>query len=115
MASLFPSAIVLGLAALAALLQTLARPSPPECRVERGRARSRAAARHGGTGAFFAAWFLAIAGMVNALAHPSLAVAAGGYFPGLVSAPLVGVASFWLWLELRRATRPARRPAPGES
>ncbi len=56
--------------------------------------------------AFFAAWFLAIAGMVNGIAHPLLAVAAGGYFPGLVSSVFIGFASIWLWLRLRGATRP---------
>ncbi len=56
--------------------------------------------------AFFAAWFLAIAGMINGIAHPLLAVAAAGYFPGLVSSPFIGAASVWLWLRLRRATRP---------
>ncbi len=56
--------------------------------------------------AFFAAWFLAIAGMFNGIAHPLLAIAAGGYFPGLVSSPFIGIASVWLWLQLRRATRP---------
>ncbi len=55
--------------------------------------------------AFFAAWFLAIAGMLNGVAHPLLAVAAGGYFPGLVTSPLIGVAGVWLWLRLQRATR----------
>ena len=54
--------------------------------------------------AFFAAWFLAIAGMFNGIAHPLLAIAAGGYFPGLVSSPFIGAASVWLWLRLRRAT-----------
>jgi hypothetical protein len=56
--------------------------------------------------AFFAAWFLAIAGMVNGVAHPLLAVAAGGYFPGVVSAPFIAIASIWLWRTLRGATRP---------
>jgi hypothetical protein len=60
--------------------------------------------------AFFAAWFLAIAGMFNAIAHPLLAVAAGGYFPGLVSSPFIGVAGYWLWLRLRAATRPTALP-----
>ncbi len=62
--------------------------------------------RSGRTAAFFAAWFLAIAGMFNGIAHPLLAIAAGGYFPGLVSSPFIGFASVWLWLRLRRATRP---------
>lgn len=56
--------------------------------------------------AFFAAWFLAIAGMFNAVAHPLLAIGARGYFPGLVTSPLIGAASVWLWLHLRRATQP---------
>jgi hypothetical protein len=59
--------------------------------------------------AFFAAWFLAIAGMFNGIAHPLLAVTAGGYFPGLVSSPFICVASVWLWLRLQRATRPKER------
>ena len=57
--------------------------------------------------AFFAAWFLAIAGMVNAIAHPLLAIASGGYFPGLVTSPLIGAAGVWLWFRLREATHPA--------
>ena len=58
--------------------------------------------------AFFAAWFLSIAGMINLIAHPLLAIAAGGYFPGLLSSPFIGGASVWLWSRLRRATRPGR-------
>jgi hypothetical protein len=54
--------------------------------------------------AFFAAWFLAIAGMFNGIAHPLLALAAGDYFPGLVSSPFIAGASAWLWLRLRAAT-----------
>lgn len=60
------------------------------------------------TGAFFAAWFLAIAGMFNAIAHPLLAIAANAYFPGLVSSPFIGAAGACLWLRLREAT-PVRR------
>ncbi|MBT8089789.1 MAG: HXXEE domain-containing protein [Gammaproteobacteria bacterium] len=56
--------------------------------------------------AFFAAWFLAIAGMFNAVAHPLLAIAARGYFPGLASSPFIGAAAAWLWLNLREATTP---------
>ena len=54
--------------------------------------------------AFFAAWFLAIAGMLNGLAHPLMAVASGGYFPGLVSSPFIGLAGIYLWRRLRSAT-----------
>jgi len=57
--------------------------------------------------AYFAAWFLAIAGMANAIAHPLLAIAAGAYFPGLVTSPVIGAAGVWLWLRLREATRAA--------
>jgi hypothetical protein len=55
--------------------------------------------------AFFAAWFLAIAGTLNGIGHPILAGAAGGYFPGLFSSPFVGLACIWLWFKLREATR----------
>ena len=54
--------------------------------------------------AFFAAWFLAIAGMLNGLAHPLMAVASGGYFPGLLTSPFIGVASYYLWRRLQSAT-----------
>jgi len=56
--------------------------------------------------AVFAAWFLAIAGTLNGVAHPALAVAAGGYFPGLITAPVVGAASVWLLVRLTRAAAP---------
>lgn len=57
------------------------------------------------TFAFFAAWFLAIAGILNGIAHPLLALASGSYFPGLLSSPLVGAVSLLLWIRLRDATR----------
>ena len=40
--------------------------------------------------------------------HPLLALAQGGYFPGLISSPFVAAACFWLWQRLRRATEQAR-------
>ena len=55
--------------------------------------------------AFFAAWFLAIAGMLNGIAHPLMAIRSGGYFPGLATALLTGFAGAWLWIRLFRATR----------
>lgn len=61
--------------------------------------------RRGKSPAFPAAWFLALAGMLNGVAHPLLAVIVGGYFPGLVSSPFIGAAGVWLWLTLQRATR----------
>jgi hypothetical protein len=157
--SYLPSLIVLGLAALGALLLVLRRRSPPERAADRSAAAWVLAAsvgiqgvhfgeevatgfherlpalfelpgipitafvlfnmtwlgiwvvsvprlRSGRADAFFAAWFLAIAGMLNGIAHPLLAVAAGGYFPGLVSSPFIGAMCVWLWIRLRRATRP---------
>lgn len=53
---------------------------------------------------FFAAWFLAIAGMLNGVAHPLLSFAAGGYFPGLASSPFIGLAGIYLWRRLKDAT-----------
>jgi hypothetical protein len=60
--------------------------------------------------AAFPAWFLALAGIVNGVAHPLLALRVGGYFPGLFTSPLVFVAGLLLLRELNRATTP-RRPA----
>ena len=60
--------------------------------------------RAGYRAAFFPAWFLALAGMVNGIAHPLLAVIASGYFPGLLTSPLVGVAGLMLWRRLITAT-----------
>jgi len=54
--------------------------------------------------AFFAAWFLAVAGMVNGVAHPLMALASGGYFPGLLSSPFIGLISLHLWRRLTSAT-----------
>ncbi len=47
-------------------------------------------------------WFLAIAAVGNGIAHPALALSAGGYFPGLVTAPLLGVAGLLLLRDLVR-------------
>ena len=68
--------------------------------------------RSGRPFAFFAAWFLAIAGMFNGIAHPALALAAGAYFPGVVSSPVIAGLSVWLWLRLRDATWPGRQTSP---
>jgi hypothetical protein len=65
------------------------------------------AIRRGHMLGFFAAWFLAIAGILNGVLHPVLAVDAGGYFPGLISSPAIAAASVWLWIQLRRATAKA--------
>jgi len=63
------------------------------------------ALREARTWAFFAAWFLAIAGAFNGIAHPVMALMIGGYFPGLLSSPLIGLAGALLCLRLARATR----------
>ena len=54
--------------------------------------------------AFFAAWFIAIGGMLNGVAHPMMAIASGGYFPGLITSPVIGLAGVILWRRLQRAT-----------
>lgn len=41
--------------------------------------------------ASFPMWFLALASTMNGVVHPLLAMASGGYFPGLWSSPLVGI------------------------
>lgn len=61
------------------------------------------------TPAFMAAWFLAIAGMLNGLAHPIMAVTSGGYFPGLITSPFIGLVSFCLWRLLHSATSSRER------
>lgn len=68
----------------------------------------------GHTLALFAAWFLAIAGMLNGIAHPLLAAVSGGYFPGLVSSPVIGIAGLLLWRRLRQATREVPAPSVAE-
>jgi hypothetical protein len=69
--------------------------------------------RSGRADAFFAAWFLAIAGLLNAVAHPLLAVASAGYFPGLITSPFIGLACVLLWMRLRRATGGTMLHPPG--
>jgi hypothetical protein len=54
--------------------------------------------------AFFPVWFFAIAMVGNGIAHPALAIAARGYFPGLVTAPVVAIAGLALGRELLRLT-----------
>ncbi len=46
--------------------------------------------------AYFAVWFFALGMMVNGVAHPLLAVATQGYFPGLITSPIVGIIGFVL-------------------
>ena len=56
----------------------------------------------GRTGARFAAWFLCLAAITNGIAHPALAFIAQGYFPGLFTSPLLGLAGVQLFRRLRQ-------------
>ena len=60
--------------------------------------------RRGFRPAFLPVWFLSLAAMANGIAHPLLALSAGGYFPGLWTSPLLGGLGLLLWLRLWRAT-----------
>lgn len=51
-------------------------------------------------------WFLALACGLNLVAHPLLALAASGYFPGLWSSPICGLVGLPLLAALARLTRP---------
>jgi len=61
--------------------------------------------------ALFPLWFLGIASIANGIAHPSFSVLAGGYFPGLVTSPVVGILGVLLLQRLLLLTRPADSPA----
>ncbi len=54
--------------------------------------------------ALFPLWFLGIAGVANGVAHPLFSLVTGGYFPGLLTSPLVGVAGVVLLRRLARLT-----------
>ena len=41
--------------------------------------------------ALFPLWFLGMGCILNGIAHPGLSVLTGGYFPGLVTSPFVGI------------------------
>ncbi len=59
--------------------------------------------------AYVPVWFLAIAMVLNGVAHPALAIRAGGYFPGLVTSPVAGVVGVFLFGRLwKAACRPER-------
>ena len=55
-------------------------------------------------------WFLALGTVANGIAHPLFALAAGGYFPGLYTSPVVGIAGCVLLRKLGAATAPAESP-----
>ena len=54
--------------------------------------------------ALFPVWFVAIGAIANGIAHPMLAVVAHGYFPGLITSPVVGVLGVLLWQRLQALT-----------
>ena len=54
--------------------------------------------------ALAALWFLGIAALVNGIAHPVLSARAGGYFPGLITSPVLGVVGFLLLRRLASVT-----------
>lgn len=56
--------------------------------------------------ALFPLWFLAIAAVANGVAHPVFSLLTGGYFPGLWSAPFLGLQGVLLWRILMAFTRP---------
>jgi hypothetical protein len=49
-----------------------------------------------------------IAALANGIFHPLAAVAVRGYFPGLLTAPLLGLTGIPLFAHLIRFTQPAR-------
>ena len=55
--------------------------------------------------AMFPLWFLSIGCIVNGIAHPVLAVLAGGYFPGLVTSPIAGIVGVMFFRRLHVVTR----------
>jgi hypothetical protein len=56
--------------------------------------------------ALFPIWFFAIASIANGIAHPVLAIVVRGYFPGLITSPVVGLLGVLLWLRLQALTAP---------
>lgn len=50
--------------------------------------------------ALAALWFLGIAAVANLVVHPVLSARTGGYFPGLLSSPLLGVLGLLLLRQL---------------
>ena len=55
--------------------------------------------------AFFPVWFFAIGMVGNAIWHPLLCLATGGYFPGLFTSPFAGIIGVILLSRLSRLTR----------
>jgi Protein of unknown function with HXXEE motif len=60
--------------------------------------------------AYFPLWFFAVGMVGNAVWHPLLCVATGGYFPGLFTSPFAGIVGVLLLSRLRRLTERAAAP-----
>jgi hypothetical protein len=56
--------------------------------------------------AFFPVWFFAVGMVGNAVWHPLLSLATGGYFPGLYTSPFAGIIGVMLLSRLWRLTDP---------
>jgi hypothetical protein len=61
---------------------------------------------------FFPVWFFTIGMAVNGVAHPALAIAARGHFPGLITSPFVATLGIILGLRLWKLTSPQTYNAP---
>lgn len=57
--------------------------------------------------AYFPVWFFGLAMCLNGVAHPLLSVWTGGYFPGLVTSPVVGLMGILVVRRLFLATERA--------
>ncbi len=57
--------------------------------------------------AYFPVWFFAVGMVGNAIWHPLLCLATGGYFPGLFTSPFAGIIGVMLLSRLRKLTDPA--------
>ena len=55
--------------------------------------------------ALFPLWFLGVGCITNGIAHPTLPVLVGGYFPGLVTSPVVGLVGVVLLRRLLQVTQ----------
>ncbi len=62
------------------------------------------ALRQGHVLALLPLWFLGLAELLNLFLHPYLALKTGGYYPGVVTAPLVGVLGILTIRQLTRVT-----------
>jgi hypothetical protein len=60
--------------------------------------------------AFFPVWFFAVGMVGNAIWHPLLCLATGGYFPGLFTSPFAGVVGLILLSRLWKLTNPGQGP-----